>query len=343
MSTTETNANIAATTTFGKVPTDHMFIAEYKNGKWNEGTLTRFQHISLSPFALCFHYGQTVFEGMKAFRMKDGQVNVFRPLKNFERMNLSLERMCMPPLSEELFMHGVSEMVKADKKFIDEDEESSLYIRPLVIATEERIGVKVSDEYLFIVMCSPAKKYFANPIKVKVETEFTRAAEGGTGFAKCGGNYGAAYYPTHLAHLQGYDQVIWTDGQNHEYMEESGTMNVIFVVDGTLITPALSGTILEGITRDSILTLARKNGMKVEERRVSVKEIQDAFESGKKVEACGVGTVAVVAPIEQIDINGKKYTPFTGDNSQMAKMKRQLLEIRLGIQKDENGWNYMVK
>lgn len=320
-----------------------MFIAEYKNGKWNEGALTRFQHISLSPFALCFHYGQTVFEGMKAFRMKDGQVNVFRPLKNFERMNLSLERMCMPPLSEELFMHGVSEMVKADKKYIDEDEESSLYIRPLVIASEERIGVKVSDEYLFIVMCSPAKKYFANPIKVKVETEFTRAAEGGTGFAKCGGNYGAAYYPTHLARLQGYDQVIWTDGQNHEYMEESGTMNVIFVIDGTLITPALSGTILDGITRDSILTLARKNGIKVEERRVSVKEIQEAFESGKKVEACGVGTAAVVAPIEQIDINGKKYTPFTGDNSQMAKLKRQLLEIRLGIQKDEFGWNYMVK
>ena len=172
------------------------------------------------------HYGQTVFEGMKAFRMKNGQVNIFRPLKNFERMNLSLERMCMPTLSEELFMHGVTEMVKADNKFIDEDEEASLYIRPLVIASEERIGVKVSEEYLYIVMCSPAKKYFANPIKVKVETEFTRAAEGGTGFAKCGGNYGAAYYPTHLARLQGYDQVIWTDGQHHEYMEESGTMKI---------------------------------------------------------------------------------------------------------------------
>ncbi|CAN5462906.1 branched-chain amino acid aminotransferase [soil metagenome] len=340
---TEVNANVAATTTFGKQPTDHMFIAEYKGGKWNDGKLTKFQNISLSPFALCFHYGQTVFEGMKAFRMKDGGINMFRPLKNFERMNLSLERMCMPPLTEELFMNGVTQMVNADKKFIDEDEDSSLYIRPLVIASEERIGVKVSDEYLFIVMCSPAKKYFANPIKVKVESTFTRAAEGGTGYAKCGGNYGAAYYPTHLARLQGYDQVIWTDGHNHEFVEESGTMNVVFVIDGTLVTPALSGTILDGITRDSILTLARKNGMKVEERKVSVKEIQEAFESGKKVEACGVGTAAVVAPMEQIDINGKKYVPYTGEDSQMSKLKRQLLEIRLGIQKDENGWNFMVK
>jgi branched-chain amino acid aminotransferase len=340
---TETNPNIAATTTFGKLPTDHMYIAEFKNGRWNDGQLKRFQKILLSPFALCFHYGQTVFEGMKAFRMKDGRVNVFRPLKNFERMNLSLERMCMPPLTEELFMNGVMQMVDADKKFIDDDDDASLYIRPLVIASEERIGVKVSDEYLFIVMCSPAKKYFANPIKVKVETKFTRAAEGGTGYAKCGGNYGAAYYPTHLARLQGFDQVIWTDSHNHEYMEESGTMNVMFVVDDTLITPALSGTILDGITRDSILTLARKNGMKVEERKVSVKEIQQAFEGGKKVEACGVGTAAVIAPMEQIDINGKKYFPFTGEDSQMTKLKRQLLEIRLGLRKDEHDWNYIVK
>jgi branched-chain amino acid aminotransferase len=192
-------------------------------------------------------------------------------------------------------------------------------------------------------MCSPAKKYFANPIRVKVETTFTRAAEGGTGFAKCGGNYGAAYYPTHLARLQGFDQVIWTDSHSHEFMEESGTMNVVFVVDGTLITPALSGTILDGITRDSILTLARKNGMKVEERKVSVKEIQEAFESGKRVEACGVGTAAVVAPMEQIDINGTKYTPYTGSDSEMTKLKRQLLEIRLGMRKDENNWNYVLK
>ena len=337
------SANVAATTTFGKVPTDHMFIAEYKNGKWSEGRLMRFQKISLSPFALCFHYGQTVFEGMKAFRMKDGRLNIFRPLKNFERMNLSLERMCMPPLPEELFMRGVMQMAEADNKFIDDDEDASLYIRPLVFASEERIGVKVSDEYLFIVMCSPAKKYFMNPIKVKVETKFTRAAEGGTGFAKCGGNYGAAYYPTHLARLQGFDQVIWTDGIRHEYIEESGTMNVIFLIDGTLITPALSGTILDGITRDSMLTLARNKGIKVEERKISVKEIQDAFESGKTIEACGVGTAAVVAPIELIDINGKKYHPHIGEDSTMAKLKRQLLEIRLGIQKDENGWNHIVK
>ena len=338
----ETKSNISSTTTFGRYPTDHMFIAEYKNGKWNEGQLKRFQKISLSPFALCFHYGQTVFEGMKAFRMTDGRINMFRPLKNFERMNLSLERMCMPELPEDLFMGGVIQMVNADQEFIDRDEDASLYIRPLVIASEERIGVKVSDEYLFIVMCSPAKKYFANPIKVKVETTFTRASEGGTGFAKCGGNYGAAYYPTHLARLQGFDQVIWTDGHQHEFIEESGTMNVVFVIDGTLVTPALSGTILDGITRDSILSLARKHGLKVEERKVSVEEIRKAFESGKQVEACGVGTAAVIAPIELIDINGAKFRPHMGEDSVMSKLKRQLLEIRLGIQKDEFNWNYIV-
>ena len=234
-------------------------------------------------------------------------------------------------------------MVEADGNFIDGDEDSSLYIRPLVIASEERIGVKISEEYLFIVMCSPAKKYFNNPIKVKVETNFTRAAEGGTGYAKCGGNYGAAYYPTHLARLQGFDQVIWTDGNSHQYVEESGTMNVVFVVDGKIITPSLSGTILDGITRDSILTLARRNNIPVEERKVSVTEIAEAFDAGKRIEACGVGTAAVVAPIELIDIEGKKYSPYIGEDSIMQKLKRQLLEVRLGIRNDEWNWNYILK
>jgi branched-chain amino acid aminotransferase len=251
--------------------------------------------------------------------------------------------MCMPELSKEMFMEGITSVVKADSGWFEKDEDHALYIRPLVIASEEKLGVKVSDEYLFIVMCSPAGKYFVNPVKVKVETTFTRAAEGGTGFAKCGGNYGAAFYPTHLARLAGFDQVIWTDGLTHEYIEESGAMNIMFIVDGKIITPALSGTILDGITRDSLLTLAKKNGVSVEERRVSLAELTGWFDSGKKVEAFGAGTAAVIAPIELIDINGKKYHPYIDPDATMLRMKKELNDIKYGVKKDEFGWNYIVK
>jgi len=342
-STTVTAANHASTSTFGKQPTDHMFIAEYKNGAWSKGSLKSFQKLLMSPFALCFHYGQTIFEGMKAFETKDGKINIFRPDKHFERINISLERMCMPELPKELFMTGITSVVNADKKWFEKDEDHALYIRPLVIASEEKLGVKVSDEYLFIVMCSPAGKYFVNPVKVKVESTFTRACEGGTGFAKCGGNYGAAFYPTHLARLQGFDQVIWTDGLTHEYIEESGAMNLMFIVDGKIITPALSGTILDGITRDSILNLAKKKGIAVEERRISLTELTGWFDSGKKVEAYGAGTAAVIAPIELIDIAGKKYSPYMEKDALMFELKRELNDIKYGAKKDEWGWNYILK
>jgi len=319
-----------------------MFIAEYKNGSWNHGQLKHFQQILLSPFALCFHYGQTVFEGMKAFRMNDGKLNIFRPEKHFDRINISLERMKMAELPRELFMNAITQVVQADKDWFEKDEDHALYIRPLVIASEEKLGVKISDEYLFIVMASPAGKYFVNPVKVKMETTFTRACEGGTGFAKCGGNYGAAFYPTHLARLQGFDQVIWTDGTAHEYIEESGAMNLMFIVDGKLITPALSGTILDGITRDSILALAKKNGMEIEVRRVSVTELTQWFDSGKKVEAFGAGTAAVVAPIELIDISGKKYSPYIGADAKMYSLKKELNDVKYGLKRDEWGWNHIL-
>jgi branched-chain amino acid aminotransferase len=341
--TTMTASNAVSISTFGKVPTDHMFIAEYKNGVWGKGQLKRFQSLLMSPFALCFHYGQTIFEGMKAFRMQDGKVNIFRTDKHFERINVSLERMCMPELTKELFLTGITSVVNADQNWFEKDEDHALYVRPLVIASEEKLGVKVSDEYLFIVVCSPAGKYFVNPVKVKVETTFTRACEGGTGFAKCGGNYGAAFYPTHLARLAGFDQVIWTDGLTHEYIEESGAMNIMFIVDGKIITPALSGTILDGITRDSLLNLARKKGVTVEERRVSITELTGWFDSGKKVEAFGAGTAAVIAPIELIDINGKKYNPYIEKDATMFQMKKELNDIKYGIRKDELRWNYILK
>jgi branched-chain amino acid aminotransferase len=337
-----TPSNAAATTMFGKQPTDHMFLAEYKNGAWNQGQLKKFQKILLSPFALCFHYGQTVFEGMKSFKMNDGRISIFRPKKHLERLNISLERMCMPEVAFDFFLDAMSQVIKADSTWFEKTEDSALYIRPLMIASEEKLGVKVSDEYLFIIMCSPARKYFTKPVKVKVESTFTRACEGGTGFTKCGGNYGGAYYPTHLARLQGFDQVIWTDGQTHEFVEESGTMNVMFIVDGKLITPALSGTILDGITRDSIITLAKKKGMTVEERRVPVSEVEQWLESGKRVEAFGAGTAAIIAPMEQIDINGKKYSPYIGEDATMYELKNYLNEVWRGTKPDEWGWNHIL-
>jgi branched-chain amino acid aminotransferase len=340
--TTLVKSNATATSTFGAVHTEHMFIAEYKNGAWNRGELRNFQKLYLSPFALWYHYGQTIFEGMKAYRMQDGRINVFRPGKHHERINASLTRMQMPELSKELFFNGVFSVVKADSGWFEKDEDHALYIRPIVIASEERLGVKVSEEYLFIVMASPAGKYFVKPLNVKVETTFTRAADGGTGYAKCGGNYGAAFYPYHLAKLQGFDQVIWTDGKNHEYIEESGAMNVMFIVDGTLMTPELSGTILDGITRDSMLTLAKAKGMKADVRRISVNELEQWLKQGKRVEAFGAGTAAVVAPIASIDIDGRKYSTYIEEDATMFTFKKELNDIKYGNRKDDWGWNHIV-
>lgn len=319
-----------------------MFVAEYKNGSWNEGSLQPFQKLELSPFSLCLHYGQTVFEGMKAFKMTDGRLNLFRPTEHFNRFNESLERMNMPPVPKNVFMNALEQVIRADEKWFDRDEDSCLYVRPLVIASEEKLGVKVSEEYLFIVMCTPAGKYFVKPIKVKVETNYTRAFEGGTGSAKCGGNYGAAFYPTNLARLQGFDQVIWTDGLTHKDIEESGTMNIMFYADGKLITPALSGTILGGITRNSLLKIAREKGLTVEERKVSVAEIQKWFEEGKQVEAFGTGTAAVIAPIEKIDINGTLYSSYIGSDAMMYELIKEFNNIRYGAAPDKWGWNHVV-
>src|SRR5690554_2442950 len=228
---------------FGKNPTDHVFLTEYKNGKWNNPRIEPFHDLTLSPLALCFHYGQTIFEGLKAYIQSDGKVNIFRPKKHQQRMNKSLERMCMPTIPEDLFMDAIHTLIDLEKNWIPDTEGSSLYIRPFVIATEPRLGVKVSDEYLFMIVCMPMASYYSSNLKVKVETEFVRAVEGGAGFAKCGGNYGGAFYPTQKANENGFDQVLWTDGKYHEFIEESGTMNVMFVIDNVLITPPLSSSI----------------------------------------------------------------------------------------------------
>lgn len=327
---------------FGVQPTEHMFVASYKNGQWQNARITPFADMTMSPLALCLHYGQTVFEGMKAFLMQDGRATIFRPDKHYERFTKSLKRMCMPEVPRGLFLEALHQLVQLDSAWIPAEEDGSLYLRPFMIASEERLGVKVSDEYLFMIVATPAYQYYAEPIKVKVETQYIRAAEGGTGATKCGGNYGGAFYPTQLAREQGYDQVIWTDAKNHEYIEESGTMNLMFVIDGAIITPSLSGTTLDGVTRDSLLAIAEQKGIQTDARPLRYREIQEALESGKRVEAFGAGTAAVIAPIKSIAMEGREYDCYLGEDALMYQLKNELFRIRRGLAPDRNNWNYII-
>lgn len=327
---------------FGTSHTDHIFMAEYNNGEWNNQRIEPFGNFTLSPFALCFHYGQTVFEGLKAYRLIDGRISIFRPEQHYRRMNRSLERMCMPSLPEEMFMEGLEQLIRLEESWLPGKNDVALYIRPFVIATEARLGVKISEEYLFTIGCAPVSKYYTKPLKVKVETKYVRAAEGGTGYAKCGGNYGGAFYPAKKALEEGYDQLMWTDAQHNEYIEESGSMNIMFHIDGKLITPALGSSILDGITRASLLQLAKDNGIKTEERKISYRELQQAFEEEKRIEAFGVGTAAVISPIACINIREKEYNSYIGSDALMYRFQKQLEDIRLGRSEDKHGWNYIV-
>lgn len=327
---------------FGNNPTDHMFIAEYKQGSWGQARIEPVHDLTLSPLALCLHYGQTVFEGLKAYKMEDGSLNIFRPHKHQDRFNKSLDRMCMPAVPEALFLDAVNSLVELEQDWIPSRPGCSLYIRPFVIATEPRIGVKVSDEYLFLVVCMPMASYYAGNLKVKVETKYVRAAEGGTGAAKCGGNYGASFYPAQKAKEEGYDQVLWTDGKHNEFLEESGTMNLMFLIDDILITPPLSGSILDGVTRDSLLAIARNSGITVLERKLSYHELEAALLTGKKVEAFGVGTAAVISVIEEIGIGSNRYRTYVSDDAVLYRLKEELQGIRTGSRPDIFGWNSII-
>ena len=268
-----------------------------------------------------------------------GDVLVFRPADNWMRLNVSGERICMPPVPEELFMEGLSTLISLDQNWVPKDEGSSLYIRPFLFSADEYIGIRPSENFTFMIILSPVGPYYSTPVKVKIETQFTRAAEGGTGYAKAGGNYGAALYPAKLAQDEGYHQLLWTDGKTHQYIEESGTMNVMFVVDDTLITPALSDSILAGITRDSVLKLARKWGMRVEERKVSVTEIMEAAGSGRLREAFGAGTAATIAHIELIGFEGKDYyLPAIAERKFANRVYEELEGIKRGTRPDPFGW-----
>ncbi|WP_315819660.1 branched-chain amino acid aminotransferase [Paraflavitalea speifideaquila] len=327
---------------FGKYVADHMLVCGYANGVWDTPRIIPFGDLSLSPTSLALHYGQTVFEGMKAFRLEDGRINVFRIHKHYERLTKSLDRMCMAIVPEDVFVEGLRQLISLDKHWVPAADGTALYIRPFAYASEAKFGVKVSDEYKFVIFSGPVAAAFQKPLRVKVETNYVRAARGGTGAAKCGGNYGGAFYPTQQAKEAGFDQVLWTDSQEHKYIEESGMMNAMFVIDGTLVTPPLSDSILDGVTRDSLLTLAGDLSIRVETRPVSIDELEKAFRQHTITEAFGAGTAAIVAPIGTIHINGIDYhLPAYTASSLMFRLRDKLEAIRTGKDEDIHHWNYV--
>lgn len=328
---------------FGKYVSDHMLLCDFADGKWKTPHIVPYANLSLSPTTLALHYGQTVFEGMKAFRMHDGRINIFRMEKHYERFVRSLERMCMAVVPKEIFTEGLMQLIRLDKAWVPSDPGTSLYIRPFVFASEARFGVKVSEEYRFIIFTGPVPSLYTDPIKVKVETHYVRAGKGGTGFAKCGGNYGGAFLPTQQARMEGYDQVLWTDGKENKFIEESGMMNVMFVIGDTLVTPPLSDSILDGVTRDSLLALCKVLGYKTDERPVSTIELEKAFRDGTIKAAFGAGTAAIVAPIKTIHLNGLDFQlPQYSRENLLYKLKQKLEDIRTGIDADVYGWNVVI-
>ena len=324
---------------FGKLFTDHMFVAEYANGEWQSPRIVPYGPLQISPATSALHYGQAIFEGGKAYRQADGGVALFRPQANWQRLNVSAARMAMPTVPEDLYMQGLTELVKLDAAWVPNAPGSSLYLRPFMFATDGFLGVRPSASYHFGIITCPVAAFFGQPLRVRFEQQYVRAAAGGAGYAKNAGNYGAAMLPTRLAQQEGYHQLLWTDAAEHQYIEESGAMNVMFMIDGVLVTPAVSTSILDGITRRSILQLARDWGQSVEERKVSSREIMAALAAGKLAEAFGVGTAATVAPIAVIGYEGQDYElPSVPADAFSRRVGAALSAIHTGQAPDTHSW-----
>ncbi len=318
---------------FGKYFTDHMLLMKYKEGKgWYEAQIKAYEPICLSPSALVFHYGQETFEGLKAYKNKNGKITLFRPMDNFLRMNRSNARMCMPAIDPDFVLDALKELLLIDSEWIPTEAGTSLYIRPFMIATEESLGVKVSSEYLFMIILSPVGSYYAEglkPTNIYVEDQYVRAMMGGTGEAKCGGNYAVSLKPYQKAKEDGYSQVLFLDGKENKFVEEIGTSNAFFVIDGEIITTPLIGTILPGITRDSIIKIAKSKGYKVTERLLSIDEIEDAYSNDKLDEAFASGTAAVISPIGILTYKDKKMVI---NNDEIGKISQELYDGLTSIQ-----------
>ncbi len=324
---------------FGRSFSDHMLMVDYKDGVWQTPQILPFGPISYSPAMMSLHYGQAIFEGMKAYKSPTGEILVFRPEENWKRLNKSAERMCMPEVPEDVFMEGLSELLRLDSAWIPATEGSSMYIRPFMFSTDEYVGVSPSKTYKFMIFTCPVGAYYTKPIRVRVETKYIRAAHGGVGFSKNAGNYGGSLYPTKLAVDAGYDQIIWTDASEHKFVEEAGTMNLMFIIDGALVTAPTGDTILDGVTRKSILQVARDWGMKVEERQLSIKELTEGIVSGSVQEAFGAGTAAVIAPIATVGYDGVDYDfPERPADAFSRRVFQEIDSIKTGKIEDTRGW-----
>lgn len=324
---------------FGKVFADHQLMADYGPDGWGTPLIMPFGEIPLNPAISALHYGQAFFEGMKAAKSESGEILLFRPEENWKRANHSARRMCMPEIPHEIFIDGLKELLRLDSDWIPAQAGSALYIRPFMFATDAFIGVKPSETYKFMIFCCPVSAYYSEHIRIKIETHYTRAFEGGVGSTKCAGNYGAALYPARLGQEQGYHQLLWTDGLEHKYIEEIGTSNVFFVMKDKVITPDLTGTILAGITRDSVIALLKDAGTRVEERRVSIQEIVEAHNSGDLVEMFATGTAATIAKIKLFHHAGHDYEFSNPDNWETASwLQKTLDDIKRGALPDKFNW-----
>lgn len=333
---------------FGKIFTDHMFVMEYQTKKgWCNPEIIPYQPIVLEPSAMVFHYGQEMFEGLKAYKTPNDKILLFRPNKNIERANNTNDRICIPQISEEDFLQAMIEIVKIDKDWIPTKDGTSLYIRPFIIATDPFLGVRPSDTYKFIIILSPVGAYYPTglePVKIWIEDDYVRAVRGGIGEAKTGGNYVASLKSQVKAHDAGYSQVLWLDGVHRKYIEEVGAMNIFFKINGTVVTPMLNGSILPGVTRNSCIALCKKWGLAVEEKKISIDEIFEAYKAGVLEEVWGTGTAAVVSPVGELRWIDNIMTVGNGDIGELThKLYNTITNIQTGIIEDDMNWTVEVK
>ncbi len=329
---------------FGKFFTDHMLEADYENGEWKNVEIKPYQPLLLSPSVAALHYGQAIFEGVKAYKDEAGEAFIFRPEDNFRRFNISAERMQMPSIPEEIFMEGIKQLVALDANWIPQNADHSLYIRPFMFSSDELIGVRPSENYKFLILLSPTGPYYNAPMRIYVEEHYVRAVPGGVGYAKAAGNYGSAMYATAQAKSKGYDQVLWTDAFEHKYVQEIGTMNVIFIIGNKAVTPDLgAGTILAGVTRNSALTLLGEAGFEVEERPISIDELIEAYKAGVLYEVFGTGTAATISMIKELRYKDFVMNFNVDEWKTAPTIKKWLNDIRTGVREDKYGWMVKVK
>ena len=327
---------------FGSVFSDHMLVCDYKNGAWETPTIVPYQPITLDPSAKIFHYGQSIFEGMKAYKDTNEDVWLFRPMDNCKRLNISAKRLAIPELPEAYFMEGLKALLKLDSNWIPTNSGGSLYIRPFIFASGNGFHASPANAYKFIIATAPSGAYFSGKVKVAIEEKYSRSANGGVGYAKAGGNYAGQFYPTQLAIQKGYNQVIWTDDNTHEYIEEAGAMNIFVRINDTLMTAPTSDRILDGITRKSIIEIAKAEGIKVEVKKISVNEVVEAAKNGSLKEMFGSGTAAVVSPIAAFGYKGTDYDLPELENSYASLLKKRITDIQYNRTDDPFGWRVKV-